>query len=157
MSRHDDLQRVEQSLTRIARVASGRGAMQLRSERSGVALSRPGLSILSGLHASGPVRLSRLAHLTDMETALVSREVARLVEDGYVRRDADPTDGRATIVQLTDDGCRAYDQYRRATDEIVVQTFSGWSAKELHVLAEYLERVAVDVAHGPRSNGSGPR
>jgi DNA-binding MarR family transcriptional regulator len=157
VSRHDDLERVERSLTRIARVASGRGAMQLRAERSGVALSRPGLSILSGLHASGPVRLSRLAHLTDMETALVSREVARLVQDGYVRRDADPTDGRATIVQLTDDGCRAYARYRSATDEIVFETFSGWSGKELHVLAELLERVAVDVAHGPRSNGAGAR
>ena len=142
---------MERALTRIARVASGRAAMRLRAERSGVALSKPALSILSGLHASGPVRLSQLAHLTDMETALVSREVARLVDDGYVQRSADPSDGRATILQLTEQGCCAYDAYRRATDDIVVETFSDWSAKELHQLADYLERVAVDVAHRPRA------
>ncbi len=129
--------------------------MRLRAERSGVSLSKPSLSILSGLHASGPVRLSQLAHLTDMETALVSREVARLVVDGYVARRADPTDGRAAIVQLTEQGCAAYDAYRRATDAIVVETFADWSPEELHLLADHLERVAVDVAHGPRAGGAG--
>lgn len=153
MSRNEDLERVERALTRIARVASGRAALRLRAERSGVTLSKPALSVLSGLHTSGPVRLSQLAHLTDMETALVSREVARLVEAGYVQRRADPSDGRAAIVQLTASGCRAYDAYRRATEAILVETFSGWSARELHVLAECLERAAVDVAHGPRANG----
>ena len=156
MTRHADLERVERALTRIARVASGRAAMRLRAERSGVSLSKPALSILSGLHVSGPVRLSQLARLTDMETALASREVARLVDLGYVQRSADPSDGRATIVRLTSRGCGAYDSYRRATDAILVETFSGWSAPELHALAEYLERAAVDVSHGPRSNGRTP-
>ena len=128
--------------------------MRLRAERSGVPLSKPSLSILSGLHSSGPVRLSRLAHLTGMEAALVSREVARLVDDGYVCRTADPTDGRAAIVELTASGCRAYDAYRGATDAIVVETFAGWTAQEVHLLADYLERVAVDVARGPSRNGA---
>jgi DNA-binding MarR family transcriptional regulator len=134
--------------------------MRIRADRSGVSLSKPSLSILSGLHGSGPVRLSRLARLTDMEAALVSREVARLVDDGYVCRTADPTDGRAAIVELTPRGQRAYDAYRDATDAIVVETFAGWSAKEVHVLADYLERVAIDVARGPQpgaERGTGAR
>ena len=74
----------------------------------GVHLSRPAISIISALHASGPVRLSRLSDLTDLEAPLVSREIARLCEGGYVKRAADPTDGRATIVTLTAKGRKAY-------------------------------------------------
>jgi hypothetical protein len=74
--------------------------------------------------------------------------------------DLDPTDGRAAIVELTPRGQRAYDAYRDATDAIVVETFAGWSAKEVHVLADYLERVAIDVARGPQpgaERGTGAR
>ena len=46
-----------------------------RAERSGVFLSRPAISIISALHTSGPVRLSRLSDLTDLEAPLVSREM----------------------------------------------------------------------------------
>ena len=101
MARLDDLQRVEKAIVRIARIGGGRDAARNRAERSGVFLSRPAISIISALHASGPVRLSHLADLTDLEAPLVSREIARLCGDGYVKRAADPTDGRATIVTLT--------------------------------------------------------
>ena len=98
MARLDDLQRVEKAIVRIARIGGGRDAARNRAERSGVFLSRPAISLISALHASGPVRLSRLSDLTDLEAPLVSREIARLCADGYVKRAADPTDGRATIV-----------------------------------------------------------
>ncbi len=95
---------MEQALTRIARISSGRVAARHRSERSGVLLSRPAISILSTLRGSGPVRLSLLARLTDLEAPLISREIRDLVDEGYVRRSADPTDGRAGIVELTAEG-----------------------------------------------------
>ena len=147
----DDLQRVEKAIVRIARIGSGRDAARNRAERSGVFLSRPAISIISALHTSGPVRLSRLSDLTDLEAPLVSREVARLCADGYVKRAADRTDGRATIVTLTAKGNRAYLAYREATDDIVVEAFAGWRAGELRTLADYLERVVADVSRRPQS------
>jgi DNA-binding MarR family transcriptional regulator len=149
VARLDDLQRVEKAIVRIARIGGGRDAARNRAERSGVFLSRPAISIISSLHASGPVRLSRLSDLTDLEAPLISREVARLGDDGYVKRAADPTDGRATIVRLTAKGRRAYRDYRAATDEIVIEAFAGWKAGELRTLADYLERVVTDVSRGP--------
>ena len=68
-----------------------------------------------------------------------------------MKRAADPTDGRATIVTLTPKGQRAYLAYRRATDEIVVEAFSGWKAAELRTLADYLERVVTDVSRRPQT------
>ena len=149
MARLDDLQRVEKAIVRIARVGGGREAARNRAERSGVNLSRPAISIVSALCGSGPVRLSRLADLTDLEAPLVSREIAGLCREGYVKRAADPTDGRASIVDITPKGRRAYDAYRVATDEIVDEAFAGWKAAELRTLADYLERVVRDVTRRP--------
>jgi DNA-binding MarR family transcriptional regulator len=151
VARLDDLQRVEKAIVRIARIGSGREAARNRADRSGVHLSRPAISIISALHASGPIRLSRLADLTDLEAPLVSREIARLCEGGYVKRASDPTDGRATIVTLSAKGGKAYAAYREATDEIVVEAFAGWKAPELRTLADYLERVVHDVSRRPDS------
>ena len=151
MARLDDLQRVEKAIVKIARVGGGRDAARNRAERSGVFLSRPAISILSSLHASGPVRLSRLSDLTDLEAPLISREVARLAGEGYVKRASDPTDGRAGIVRLTAKGRRAYTAYRTATDDIVIEAFAGWKAGELRTLADYLERVVTDVSRRPPS------
>jgi DNA-binding MarR family transcriptional regulator len=151
VARLDDLQRVEKAIVRIARIGAGRDAARNRAERSGVFLSRPAISIISALHASGPMRLSRLSDLTDLEAPLVSREIARLTAEGYVKRASDPTDGRASIVALTAKGRRAYASYRKATDDIVIEAFAGWRAGELRTLADYLERVVADVSRRPQS------
>jgi DNA-binding MarR family transcriptional regulator len=151
VTRLDDLQRVEKAIVRIARIGAGRAAARNRAERSGVHLSRPAINLMSALHASGPVRLSHLADLTDLEAPLVSREIARLCDGGYVKRASDPTDGRATIVSLSAKGARAYDAYRQATDDIVVEAFAGWTAAELRTLADYLERVVHDVRRRPET------
>jgi DNA-binding MarR family transcriptional regulator len=149
MTRRDDLQRVEQALTRISRVALGRDAARLRSERSGVYLSRPAVSILATLRKAGPLRLSELARRADLEPPLISREVRSLAAGGHLRRTADPTDGRAAIVELTPAGERAWDAYWSATEEIAAEVFSSWSAADLHVLAGLLERLAGDIAIRP--------
>jgi DNA-binding MarR family transcriptional regulator len=150
VARLDDLQRVEKAIVRIARIGGGRDAARNRAQRSGVFLSRPAISIISALHASGPVRLSQLSDITDLEAPLISREITRLVDDGYVKRAPDATDGRATIVTLTAKGRRAYSAYRNATDEIVIEAFAGWKAAELRTLADYLERVVTDVSKRPQ-------
>ena len=149
MARRDDLRRVEHALTRISRISMGREAARIRAARSGVNLSRPSIAILSTLRLSGPVRMNELSARTDLEPPLISREVRDLLAAGLVRRRSDPTDGRAGIVELTTKGRRASEAYRAATDEIIAETFSGWSAGELRQLADQLERVAADFSRRP--------
>jgi DNA-binding MarR family transcriptional regulator len=146
MAKQDELRRIEHAILRISRIGTGRAAARIRSQRSGVDLSRPAISMLAALNAFGPMRLTDLAERTDLELALVSREVRRLVADGYVGRSADPGDGRASIVSLAAKGRKTYTAYRRATDEIIAESFSRWSARDLTTLAGLLERVAADFA-----------
>jgi DNA-binding MarR family transcriptional regulator len=156
MARQDTLRRIEQAILRISRIGTGRAAARIRAERSGVGLSRPAISVLAALNAGGSLRLTELAERTDLEMALVSREVRALDTDGYIRRAADPRDGRATIVGLTSKGRKAYEAYRTATDEIIAESFSHWSAKDLTALAAMLERVATDFASVPAAPAGRP-
>jgi DNA-binding MarR family transcriptional regulator len=154
VARRDDLSRIEQALTRIARVSQGREAARYRAERSGVGVSQPAVRILSALRAGGPMRLSELARRADLEAPLLSREIRNLVDGGFVERRADPGDGRVGIVKLTTLGRKATEAYRSTVEEIVGETFSSWLSPDLHVLAAYLERVAADSARRPDGSRS---
>jgi DNA-binding MarR family transcriptional regulator len=150
VSRRADLREIDRSLSRITRIARGRVAARVRSERSGVELSRAGMAILSGLMQHGDLRLSALAELADTEPAIITREVRLLTAQRFVQSKPDPSDGRARIVHITPKGKIAYRRYRDAIDEIIADTFWAWSAADLSLLRRLLGRVAEDFAHPER-------
>jgi DNA-binding MarR family transcriptional regulator len=150
MSRRTELREIDRSLNRITRIARGRVAARLRSERSGVELSRAGASILSALVTRGALRIGALAELADTEPAIATREMRVLTAQGYVASRPDPTDGRARIVEVTADGKAAYQRYRDAIDEIIADSFASWSTTDLTTLRQLLARVAEDFAHPDR-------
>jgi DNA-binding MarR family transcriptional regulator len=76
-------------------------------------ISMTALGTLSTLSA-GPLRVSALAEREGTTQPGMTALVNRLAASGYVRRIADPTDGRATLVQLTAAGERTLAD-RRAT------------------------------------------
>ncbi len=47
----------------------------------------------------GPLSAGRLAHLTGLSTGAITHLVDRLVQPGYVRRVADPTDRRRVLIK----------------------------------------------------------
>jgi hypothetical protein len=127
MTRRDDLRRVDQAIARVARIATGREGARLRSERSGVSLSQPAVTILAALRSAGDVRSSEVGRLTGL------------------------------IVGLTPKGRRASEAYRAAADELMAEMLSSWSAADLHDLATSLERVVRDFCAPPRSAPGGER
>jgi DNA-binding MarR family transcriptional regulator len=147
VSRRDDLREIDRSLNRITRIGRGRAAARLRSERSGVELSRAGVAILAALVQRCGLRLNALAELADAEPAIVTREMRLLTAQGFVRSQPDPSDGRARIVNITPAGKTAFTRYRDAIDEIIADTFSAWNAGDLATLRRLLRRVADDFAH----------
>ena len=66
-------------------------------------MSMTALGTLSTL-SSGPLRVSTLAEREGTTQPGMTALVNRLAAAGYVQRIADPTDGRATLVQLTAKG-----------------------------------------------------
>lgn len=56
------------------------------------------------------LRMSVLAGYANSSLSRLSRAVARLESKGWVRRAADPTDGRFTLASLTETGVRKVDE-----------------------------------------------
>ena len=56
------------------------------------------------------LRLSVLAGYANSSLSRLSRALTRLETRGYVRRAADPADGRSTLAILTDQGRQAFDR-----------------------------------------------
>jgi DNA-binding MarR family transcriptional regulator len=62
------------------------------------------LSVLHTLDRSGPLRLTALLATEQLKQPALTSLVAKLEQDGFVQREPDPTDGRASLLSLTEAG-----------------------------------------------------
>jgi len=113
-------------------------------ERHG--LRYPAYAVLATLRASGtPFRMSpsRLKETLLLSSGGTSNLVARLERKGWIRRYADPIDGRAVIVELTDAGHALADRAMRDHAEIERQLVAMFTDEEQRVFAAMLSRMLV--------------
>ncbi|WP_051215392.1 MarR family winged helix-turn-helix transcriptional regulator [Granulicoccus phenolivorans] len=107
MSENDDLAtRLVIGCSRFARTA----AYASGAARSAVLAMR----LLSQLDTRGPLRVGTLAHLESTTQPGVTAAVKSLEQEGHVVRCADPTDARATVVEMTESGASVLARYHRA-------------------------------------------
>ena len=146
MGRREDLRDVDAGLMRVGRIGRGRAATRLRAEVSGVDLTNVAAGILGALHQHGPLRATALAEASDTEPPLVSRELRTLVALGFVAVGPDPSDGRARVAELTDEGRDAYERFRDGADRITAHAFRDWSDDDVALLRSLVQRVVADFA-----------
>ena len=89
-------------------------------------------------------RLTELAERALMTKQSVGEVVTDLVQRGYVERVADPSDGRAKIIRLTERGRDAYVLGRQLIDEIERDWAERYGEDRLSALREALEAVVAD-------------
>ena len=91
------------------------------------------------------MRSSELATALNADPSTVSRHVAFLVKEGLVRREADPADGRATLLVITEAGRRRVEGMRAMRREAFESAMTDWSQDELSTLVVLFDRF-VDAA-----------
>ena len=74
-----------------------------------------------------PMRSRELAELLVTDPSTTSRHVAQLVAEGLVTRVADPDDGRAVLLVLTDDGRAKVADIAESRRRLVGRTVEDWS------------------------------
>src|SRR5437879_2981729 len=99
--------------------------------------------------AHGALRMTDLADRALISRSGMSRRVARLVDEGLVRRDKAGSDGRGVVVAITDAGIARLTEtapvHARGISELFVAQLDD---QELALLERALNKVIVDCSFG---------
>ncbi|GAA2677801.1 MarR family winged helix-turn-helix transcriptional regulator [Actinoplanes palleronii] len=116
------------------------------------------LMLLLPLRAMGPMRVTDLAELKQSDPSTVSRQVAQLVKAGLARREADPADGRASRLAVTETGVDACERLRSARTALLERALSDWPADRVDAFAQLFEEFNSSVEALLRTDlGAPPR
>ncbi|WP_148615776.1 MarR family winged helix-turn-helix transcriptional regulator [Nocardioides rubriscoriae] len=112
-----------------------------------------GIRVLSLLDEHGTLGVSALARADRCSQPTMSASVRDLAEDGWVTKDTDPTDARASVVTLTPAGRAELDRVRRFNGEAVAARLA---ASTTHTVDDLATAVAVlrDLLDGSDPEGS---
>ncbi|UDY23992.1 MarR family winged helix-turn-helix transcriptional regulator [Nocardioides sp. Kera G14] len=137
-SRAEGLRLVEteiSNLVRRVRRIIGERAAAVHPELQGVSYL-----ILGWLEQNGPARASSIVEAFRIDKGALSRQLHHLEELGLVVRTPDPGDGRASLVELTDEARLRMSQVDSEQRKLVDERLGGWTATELRDLANQLKR-----------------
>jgi DNA-binding MarR family transcriptional regulator len=127
-----------EELSRAQRESSAELARRLDWPRAGIGVFRL-------LAICGPVQLTDVAAKLRVDPSVASRQVAQLVDAGYVRRTVDTCDRRARLLELTDEGHTVIAQISQRFAALFGEVFEGWSDEDLTQAAEHIRRVAATI------------
>ena len=99
------------------------------------------VGILWGLRRQGPQTQRDLARGRDVTPRNITGLVDGLVTTGLVSRAAHPTDRRATLVTLTDQGTRLVEQLEREQREFAHLLFDGMPGRQFDGLVDGLDEI----------------
>ena len=113
----------------------------------GGSYDRSGNVLLLVINRLGPLRVADLATTCHVDASTVSRQAAELVREGLLRREADPGDGRASLLALTDAGEDMVAELVDRRREFFTDVVSGWSSAEIESFLSQLTRFVDDIEH----------
>ena len=140
-TREEAVRRLEQELgvlLRRVRRAIGERARTVHPE-----MQPSGYLMLRYVREHGPLRASVMCSVFDLDKGAVSRQVQHLLDLGLVAREPDPSDGRATLISVTDEAVRRMDAVDAERREGLADKLGDWSVGDLVDLVESLERYNV--------------
>ncbi len=111
---------------------------------AGVTLDRSAYWLLRVVGECGRVRLSEVALHDGLDISTVSRQVRELQHAGLVRREGDPSDLRAVLVSLTEDGQHTLARLQQVRLDLFDAILASWPAEDKREFARLLERFAGD-------------
>lgn len=124
------------------------GAVKQRAPRVNPQVDPIGYPLMFNLTGE-PRRVSEIAERVYLDVSTVSRQVSALVGQGYVSRVADPSDGRAHMLALTDEGRQLLTQIRDRRNSWLGEVTAEWSDDDVATFDSLLRRFADDVEAHP--------
>jgi DNA-binding MarR family transcriptional regulator len=106
------------------------------------ALPHAAMRLMGRLDELGPTRISELAKADRCSQPTMSNLVQRQEENGWVRREPDPADSRASLISLTPAGRAELDRARHEAGEAIAARLRHLPQSDLETL-----QAAVTVMH----------
>jgi DNA-binding MarR family transcriptional regulator len=119
--------------------------VRLLVRQLGGELSRTEAGLLSTV-SGGPRRITDLAELEGLAQPTMTSLVKQLEQRGLVRRDRQADDGRVVLVQLTDIGAAALEDYRASARELLGTYLAEIPDEQVEALAGATEALGQLVA-----------
>lgn len=121
-------------------------------------LDRSALMLLSPLLHLGPMRLRDLANAKGADPSTVSRQAAQLVRAGLVTSEADPADGRARRLALTEEGRAVCHRMAQSRGAAITEALCAWSDRDLTAFTDLFRKfnACVEAHQHGRSTGHNP-
>ncbi len=137
-----------------ARLAVAIGRLNRRIRPVGEGLTHAQLSALSSIVRKGALRPGDLARIESIAAPSATRVVAELESQGLVERQADPDDGRSSLVSATDAGLAAVLSARAERARRISVLLAGLDEHELSTVAAALDALEAAAAYVPPPESS---
>ncbi|WP_216894141.1 MarR family winged helix-turn-helix transcriptional regulator [Nocardia alni] len=142
MDRNEVIDVIALQLIRLGRIRERTNAQV--SAASGGEIETASYGIIFRLLNDGPMRSGALAELLYSDASTISRQAAALVKRGIIERRADPADGRASVLAVTDAGRELATALRQRRNGMLDTMLSHWSDDDREQLATMLRRFVDD-------------
>lgn len=110
------------------------------------------LGVLVALETIGPCRQVDLANRMCISPSALSRHITELVTAGYMSRHADPTDGRATLVEISDNGRELLHRVRISRARSMRKVLADWTEEEADQVCTLVHKLRNSLlVHAQRS------
>lgn len=114
-------------------------------KEAGLSLERALFPLLVGIERFGPMGVVGLAERAGRDHTTVSRQIARLVELGLVKRQPGKADARVHEAEITTAGRRMTDALATARQKLAAPVLAKWSERDFESLVRLLRRFVDDI------------
>jgi len=133
---------IEQQITVLLRRVQ---RIHLSTTSGDVNLERSAYGIMCKLADEGPQRLGALATAFGLDPSTITRQVQALEEIGLASRQTDPSDRRASILDLSPNGREVLDSTRARRRERLQKALSDWPEADLTDFGRLLKEFNTSV------------
>jgi len=114
-------------------------------QEAGVTLDRALFPLLGGIERFGPIGVVGLAERAGRDHTTVSRQVAKLVELGYVESRPGKRDRRINEVSITKEGQKLATALHGARRRMAAPILAKWSEEDFDALVRLMRRFVDDL------------
>jgi DNA-binding MarR family transcriptional regulator len=130
-------QKLEQQITVLLRRVQ---RIHMATSAGDVEVDRSAYGIMARLADEGPQRLGALATGFGLDPSTITRQVQSLERAELAVRSTDPTDRRASILELTDEGRIVLERTRSARRERFYSVLAEWPESDRTEFGRLLEQ-----------------